>query len=377
MNRKEFVNQVFDVLENNHINLFHDISKEDFEKHKNKFLKNIDSLNDIQFDAGMLKLFALFKDAHTNYYGVDFDFVNANVQNIGKEFFIKIDNKFERIYKVNGFEIDDVVEKLKQLISYEVEPWALHRMNIIKSPKALKMVEMGRADESILFETESGNKVLTTVSIDSNIKNGALKKNFEFKIIDDILCVKYSVCRDEKDYSFLEFVEDIKKSCEKIPKGCLIDIRNNVGGNSDIINPLIKWLKEENIKTYTLFNGATFSSGTYAIATLKKELNATLLGTQAGQPTERYGQSVKLAVDGVKFQASAKFFSFTDRNYEKYQIKPYYSCEVFDYDGAIKPDVFIEQDIESLNNGVDGQLQSCFEYIEKDLNKNQQLERSK
>lgn len=45
MNRAQFVNQVFKKLEDKHIYLYHDISKEEFEKHKQKFLKNVDKLD--------------------------------------------------------------------------------------------------------------------------------------------------------------------------------------------------------------------------------------------------------------------------------------------------------------------------------------------
>ena len=67
MTNKEKVIEIFRLLEENHINLYHDITKEDFEKELNKILEIADNLDDIHFDAEVSKLFSLFKDAHTMY----------------------------------------------------------------------------------------------------------------------------------------------------------------------------------------------------------------------------------------------------------------------------------------------------------------------
>ena len=64
-------------MEENHINLYHDISKQDVEKYVTS-LKDFNNLNSVGFDREMLKFFALFKDAHTNYF-VPYENMNRKI----------------------------------------------------------------------------------------------------------------------------------------------------------------------------------------------------------------------------------------------------------------------------------------------------------
>lgn len=64
--KKDF-EEVFSRLEKGHINLYHDISKEQFLSEKEKFLSSIENKSRNELVCGMMHLFALFKDAHTNF----------------------------------------------------------------------------------------------------------------------------------------------------------------------------------------------------------------------------------------------------------------------------------------------------------------------
>ena len=73
MTNTEIVKQILRKLEENHINLYHDVSKEKIVEYISK-IKNLDSLNTVEFNYEMKKLFALFKDAHTSYYVPAYNF---------------------------------------------------------------------------------------------------------------------------------------------------------------------------------------------------------------------------------------------------------------------------------------------------------------
>ena len=164
MTRTEFVNEVFKKLEENHLFLYHDITKEEFEKHKQKFLKNVDSLDELHFEAGMFRLFALFKDAHTTYKGFDLESIGVPVYNIKNDFYIYDDSvkKFKKIKKVNGFDIKLVIKKMKQLISFEVKTWANFKieMGLLCSPKMLNMIGCGKSEKRIEFICENCDKIV-------------------------------------------------------------------------------------------------------------------------------------------------------------------------------------------------------------------------
>lgn len=380
MTRTEFVNQVFKKLEEKHIYLYHDISKEEFEKHKNKFLKNVDALDETHFDAGMLKLFALFKDAHTLYCGVKYDYVKAFITLVDKDFYIKHDGHFKKIEKINGHKIEEVVEKLKELIPYEVETWAYNRaIQLMYCPKAMEMIDCGLNKNQILYICENGEEIVVKLPTPEEAKVQFSQKPFyESKKFsnDEILYVRYRVCADMKDYPFEKFVEDIAKSYKELPKACLVDVRYNTGGSDIVVFPLIDWLKENKIKTYMLMNGSTFSSGTFAVGKFKQELNATLIGTEAGQPTRNYGNIRYEDVDGKEFTYCTRYFELTSCHDKNAPVEYFKGSglEYFDYAGIIKPDIRIEQKIQDLDQGIDTQLEESLKLIEKEVKKTNEKE---
>lgn len=372
MNRTEFVNKVFKTLEENHINLYHDISKEDFNKQKDKFLEIVDKIDQIHFEGGLLKLFALFKDAHVNYWGIDCNYVDASIILVDKDFYIKKDDKFLRIDKVNGYKIKDVVEKLKQLIPYETESWAYHLISTeyIRSPKYMQMIDCGKNADEIEYHCENGEDVMAKFGNKNGKFNEKIPAYESLSMCENkVLYIRYSQCRNIEDYPFTMLIEDIKRELKILPKACLVDVRNNYGGSDVVINPLLQWLKENNIKTYALMNEGTFSSGTFALASLKEETKATLLGTEAGQPTRVYGNIQYHMIDGKGFTSCERYFELTSCHDEKIHIKPFYISNAFNYAGVIKPDVKIKINVNDLNNGVDSQLKQSLEIIENEMYK--------
>lgn len=376
MDRKSFINEMFSQLENNHIYLYHDISKEEFEKHKNEFLNEVDNLDEVHFEAGILKLFALFKDAHIFYEAVKYNYVKAAITLVGRDYYIKNNGSFKKIEKINGHSINEVVIKLKELVPYEVDTWAYNKIcKLIYSPKALQMIDCGLFKDKIVYGCENGGEVLASVPSPKDIVMQSKGKPFyESKLFEDnnILYIRYRSCSDVQDYPFEKFVEDISKNCKELPKACLVDVRYNTGGNSDVILPLVDWLKNNNIKTYVLMNGGTFSSGIFVVGKLKKELNATILGSEAGQPTKCYGNIRRLEIDGKSFTYCTRYFDLSSCHDENAPVEYYKGgdLEWFDYDGIVKPDIRIENKVEDLNNGFETQFEESFKIIEKEL-KNQ------
>ena len=374
MNRTEFVNEVFKTLEEKHIYLYHDISKEEFEKHKQEFLKNVEKLDETHFEAGMLRLFALFKDAHTAYCGADFKFVNAKVVPIEKDIYINDNGIYKKIEKVNGFDVNVVADKLKELIPYEAETWAYHIISsqYIVSPTALQMIDCGASDEEIVYTCE-GNKIVTRkLWTEEEIKQKPprlpLYESSKF-INDEVLYIKYRRCRNMENYPFVAFMEDVKKEWPVLPRACLVDVRHNSGGSDSVMYPLVKWLRDNKIKTYALMDEGTFSSGTFALAYLKMLAQATLIGMEAGQPNRAYGNCQRHEVNGKEFISCGRYFELTSCHDENAPVKPYCQHHAFDYFGVIRPDIKVKIDIDALNQGRDNQLDESLKIIENDIKK--------
>ena len=99
MTNLETVKTIISQLEKNHVNLYHDVSKEQVYN----FISSVgdwNSLNEVGFDYQMKKLFALFKDAHTSYFIPGKIIISQKIYFIQNEFYIKHGDRFEKILKI-------------------------------------------------------------------------------------------------------------------------------------------------------------------------------------------------------------------------------------------------------------------------------------
>ena len=71
------------------------------------------------------------------------------------------------------------------------------------------------------------------------------------KIINDALYIRYASCENYPAYTIEKLLTDIQKSTNKNIKKVIIDLRDNQGGDSDLLLPIIDYIKETNLPTYT------------------------------------------------------------------------------------------------------------------------------
>jgi len=363
MTNKEKAIEIFRLLEENHINLYHDISKEVFKKELNKFLEIADNLDDVHFDAEMLKLFALFKDAHTIYL-VDDNYVSKCIRFIKGKYYFCEDGLCEEIVAVNGYDIQQIIKKFEKIIAYEFDSWKNFRIeNIMRGIKHLAMIDCeNKSGEDIIeYYLKSGIKIEKRIS--------SFKREFPYSYFmeeDNILRINYKLCRNVDNLPMTVFLEDIKSKYKNNPSACIIDVRYNKGGDDRVINPLIQWLKENKIKTFVLMNGATFSSGVWAVIDLKSSVKATIIGTEASQAAYCYGNCRWLNVDGQEFSYCTRYFNRTILETQQ-TVKEHIVSKVIDYLGPIQPDVYLEPEPKIEKKGEDSQMRLALEIIKKEL----------
>ena len=107
---------------------------------------------------------------------------------------------------------------------------------------------------------------------------GKYDKYYDYEYLPDSksFYFEYNVCADMENRKFADFNKEMFGAIEKnhIDK-IIIDLRNNSGGNSEILNPFTKSLKSyvqknAKVKVYTLIGRNTFSSGMFAIYRVKE-----------------------------------------------------------------------------------------------------------
>ncbi|MGL5752205.1 MAG: hypothetical protein ACRCXT_16850 [Paraclostridium sp.] len=182
---------------------------------------------------------------------------------------------------------------------------------------------------------------------------------YKFVSEDDIFYFKYQQCVDQSNIpeypKFDEFskglIESLNKSIEKVDK-LVVDVRHNTGGRDDFMRALSSELRKtigrRDIETYIITDRGTFSSGVAAIFDLKKDLNATVVGSETGGNLITYGNYTE--IEAPNGNGNVRY------------SKNYYSEDMYEdfyQEGPIIPDVEVEQSFESYTKGID----DCYEYI--------------
>lgn len=354
MDRKKLINDIFEVLEKEHINLFHNISKARFEKEKQSFINNSNSLTEAEFEYEMRRLFALFKDSHTVYDGKKAKplLLNARFNILNNKVFVSGDKQtgkefFDKVVKINGVKIETIISKLKLIICHETNEWLLYKIaNQLSNFNYYILLGIANAkDTTINIETLTED---ITLGLDYDKKAIQHNKPYDFKIIDNVLYIRYSQCKEDNEYPFENFVKDIRIQTKNIIKKFILDVRDNTGGNSELLNPLEVYLKSQNMKGAVLINNGTFSSGRFAVARFKKNLQALLIGQPTGGATKSYGYTKSINIDDIYFSASIRYWDFSD---------------TFNYDGAIQPDILVKRRISDIANKADSTLEKALEVL--------------
>lgn len=352
MTNQEKINNILKLLEKNHKNLYHDVSKEEIEK----FVASIswNDLDDVQFDVNALKLFAKFKDAHTSYYvqniGLDKEFICLN-----NKVYLKDGSNYKEIAKIGGRDIKNVLTDIKTMSNYETDAWLRTKIEMALNNfywhKMLGTVK----DNQIKCTTKQGEEIF--VQTPKKVK--PKRPNwYSYKFFDNILYLKYTGCADMPNYPFLQFMHDLKTDLKnhKISQ-FILDVRNNTGGSSEILNPFQKLVAQKKWKGVVLMNYKTFSAGRFAVGRFRKNFNATLIGEPTGGAAMSYGNCKRLCVEGKTFSASQKYFDFSDLGFT----------------GSFLPDIEVKPTIKDIENNKDVVLETAINY----LNKNKELNNEK
>ena len=335
---------ILQITEENHKNLYHDISKEEIEEYIAS-LTNLDQLSPLFFDREMLKLFAKFKDGHTKYeippnFYMDKKLCLTNkriiangTEKLKKMVAIKDGGEFKEVKSIGGMDIKTILQELASMQSYETKEFMYYCVNeALNNPIYHMMLEITNENYGLDCVVENnGQEEQITVNQISYEKHKELglandEPYYSHEILENnVIRSNYRECREVEDYPFSKFVEDMKKDIEsKNISQFVLDLRGNTGGNSSIVEELISMLKEQELKGVTLIDNGVFSSGRGAVVQFKREFNTPLIGEPTGGAIVSYGHMLPLKYKGKRFTASkrkrSKVFSYKSYCYFKNSI---------------------------------------------------------
>jgi hypothetical protein len=346
MNNKEKVYAIIEKLEKGHINLWHDITKVDMLSYIEKIEWN--NLDDVQFDFEMLKLFSKFKDGHTRYFIKNKTLKNKLIYKNEKVYILE-GNKYFEVVRINDMSIKILIDIFETMVCYETNEWKNVQVEIaFNSYYFYTMLGM----DEVYAYLDNGNKIKLEEASNEEMK-ARLKEfsPYSYKFMDDILYIKYSACRDDENISFLDFVNKIKTDIEALnTHKYILDLRGNKGGNSEILNPFQDLVREKKLEGILLIDSRVFSSGRFAVAKFKKEFNTLLVGMPTGGAASSYGYNNNDNVEDKSFSYSIRYWDFKD---------------IFNDSGSIKPDIYVDNSINDLENNYDRMISESIKLLNK------------
>lgn len=364
-------------LPKRHKNLFHSMTKKEFNDRTNKLISKVDKLTNKQVFTELNKIVASVGDAHTtmNYwdgysYPLQFQIFDGNVYVVNADKSLE-GMMYSKVTKIDGVEINSITEKLKTLISHENDSWVLAMLpNYLQAPVYMYGLGIIKDETKSVFtvQKDGTEQTYTVTSLkygenadfvnkkSEDVLIGYYDKYYDYKYLNDqkALYFQYNVCADMDSYKFADFNNKMfdvieKNNVDKI----IVDLRNNSGGNSEILNPFTNRLKSylaknTNVKVYVLVGRSTFSSGMFAIYRIKEAApTAITVGEPTGGAIDCYGEvkSFNLPNSQLPISYSTKYFAFsTTFSYKNSGV------------GTFLPDKSAQATIEDYKNGTDSVL---------------------
>ncbi len=373
---EEDINYFSSQLKANEYGLSSLISIQSFDNNLNNLKSSIDSLKDYEIYFKLQQLIASFKVAHitsvpsskiklhllpfnTFVFSDGVYVISADQNNsalLGK-----------KIIGVGGTAIQTVEDSLKKIISHENDYWFEDQLpTALSCIEVLKYYGFATSDSSAEIDIEGGGKTTITASANSvgmiNILNGKTlplylqnqSSNYWYSFIaaNNALYIKYNKCANSTDVSFSNFTNNVKDfiSSNQVNK-IIVDLRNNGGGNSSIINPLVNYIisspYNQTGKLFVITNRGTFSSALMNAISFKQSTNSILVGEATGGKPNSYGEvsTFNLPNSGIAVNYCTKYFQAMSGDPE-----------------SLFPDYNIEMTFEDFINCKDAMLEYILNY---------------
>lgn len=374
---KEELKKILSIIEEKHIDMYFTISKEELNKYIEELLTKYELKDkyDLYYLANVIikEIFGRY-DSHTKLVWKNADFkLPIRLKYIdGKVYIIKTsdDNKdmlFGELLSINNIPLEQIIKEIDNTTAYSTNEFLYMQIeNTLYNGIKLKSLPSIKTDsKSFVFEILKDGKVVKRKLTKSN-EQLYQDKNYTYNIIDGVMHIIYSSCREKYEGQMLEFVRNISEESRKnnITK-FVVDIRDNSGGNSEIIRPLIEFLRDKDVVTLT--DKYVFSGGRFALYDLKK-IGSITVGTGVGTTLNCFGNSCVNYIENFILPVSFKYFYYDEvkkaiiniRTKEEFmKFKNNHNNLIYFEPQIFEPDYYVENTIEDYRNKYDRQLYSA------------------
>ena len=259
---KEDINFFVEQAEKLHINYYFLHSKEELNKYIDNYLSinEVNNKYDLIYMLKSINKYMLVKyDSHTNVIDNESIHLPLELKLIEDELYIDkcYDDSYKKanIISINNIPLKKITDELNNIICYGTNEWFKRciELNLVNSSVLLSLPSVDSNSKSINFET---NKGILKIDLDKEY-NCSFDNDSNYEILNNSLIYKYIECTSE-NVPDINYIDEIIKN-NNIEK-FILDIRNNSGGNENLLLPLIEYLKNSNLDIYTVVNKGVFSS---------------------------------------------------------------------------------------------------------------------
>ncbi len=354
-----------------HKNLYFHLTEEAFHRQLEELKHKIPAYTDEQIEIALSVILAGLGDTHTgSSVGAEYQYplelhwfaegiyvTRTNIEHV--------ELLDARLISLNGRKIEEVVNKLRPVLGEANESW--FRTQIIyylPIPGVIQYFGLSTSDEIELeMELANGEKKKIKmkpisykeyVGAETSDKPVPLYRSrpdenywYAYFEEDKTVYLNYNSCRQMRDKPFEIFAKEFWDFVEshKVEK-LILDIRDNRGGSSPILEPFVKAVKHSSFnqpgKLYVIIGRDTFSSAVLNAIRLKKETNAYFVGEATGGEPNHYGEVKQFMLPNseMPIRYSTKYFKWVDEDIN-----------------TLEPDKVIEETFAAYREGSDPVLE--------------------
>lgn len=333
---------------------------------------------DIYYIGNKLIKYMLSKyDSHTKinffnnkYIPIKFKVYDDRVYIINQS--LDIDNFIgASVLEINGISIQVILKELESIICYSTNEYLLvQEEDMLRNIDILKSLPSISSNiDKLVFKVLYNNEIKeVTIDLKKEYSPIIEKKvdNYSFEIIDNIVIVHYNSCLDATGMqNLISKLKEIKDTDNYI-----IDLRNNSGGDSSIIKPLIEFLKDKNI--VILVNERVFSSGRMAYVDLKN-IGGYSIGSNISTSLNCFGNnpgSYLLKDLGLSVKRNSTYWlydeNFVCHGFEKDTFSDYFKDKRYLLEPIIlQPDLYVPNTILDILNNSDLEVEAAINYFNR------------
>jgi hypothetical protein len=280
-----------------------------------------------------------------------------------------------RIVSVAGLAPDALAERLAPYVSHDNAMTVLDRVPyFMASPNVMRALDLAGADGAVPIVVNAGGKTVSAV-LDTSRPAGELRAMrdpaapvplwerhperafwYDYDPASQLLYVGYNQVTDTPEQTARAFFDEVFAFARSHTVArCVIDLRNNGGGNGFLNKPLILDLVrspelDRDGVTFAVIGRSTFSAAQMAVSDLEKWTNVTFAGEPGGARPNHYGdaRTARLPNTGVLVSVSTVYWQ---------------TSTAFDHRDGVKPTIDAELSSADERNGVDPVLRAILQYV--------------